>query len=80
MAGKYRGKDFEPNTITTTQLSQSVANVVLVGGSPRINSISYSDNATAVNANTSALITVSGSGFENGVLVYVSTNVYHIGI
>jgi hypothetical protein len=75
MAGKYRGKDFEPNTITAAQLSQSAANVVLVGGSPKINSISYSDNATAVNANTSALITVSGSGFENGVLVYVSTNV-----
>jgi hypothetical protein len=72
VANTIPGTKIQSGTITTTQLSPSIANVVSTPLHPKISSIVYPGNDTAANTGGGDSIIIRGSGFGTNVQVYIN--------
>lgn len=73
MAGKLLGTAIVPGTINVAKLSNDVSAVIQAGGGPKIISIGYPGDDTAANSTGGQTITVSGTGFNPNVKVFIGT-------
>jgi len=72
MARKLDGNYITSNTITTTQLTTTVAAQISAGGGPKVTTITYPNSATATVNTGNESIALTGTGFEAGVQIYVN--------
>lgn len=72
MSRKLDGSLIQSGTITTTQLSTVVVNNISAGGGPKVTTITYPNNATAAANTGNESVTLTGTGFESGVQVYIN--------
>ena len=73
MAGKLEGSAIVPGTITVAKLASDVSTVIQAGGGPKISSITYPGDDTAASSNGGQTITVTGSGFNPNVKIFIGT-------
>jgi hypothetical protein len=73
MAGKLDGTAIEAGTVDTSKLAGDVSAVIQAGGGPKVISIGYPGDDTAANTGGGQTITVTGSGFNPNVRVFIGT-------
>lgn len=73
MAGKLEGSAIVPGTITVAKLASDVSTVIQAGGGPKISSITYPGDDTAASSNGGQTITVTGTGFNPNVKIFIGT-------
>jgi len=73
MAGKLLGSAIVPGTISVAQLASDVSAVIQAGGGPKISSVTYPGDDTAADSAGGQTITVTGSGFNPNVKIFIGT-------
>ena len=74
MPRKLDGSFIQTGSITTTQLSSAVTQVIEAGGGPRVSSLIYPGNDTAGNTVGGQTVYINGSGFETNNAIYINGN------
>lgn len=74
MARKLKGTAIQANSITVNQLSTTVVNNITQGGGPKVASITYPNSANAASNAGNESVTLTGTGFESGVQIYINGN------
>lgn len=73
MAGKLEGTAIEAGTVTVSKLASDVSAVIQAGGGPKVISIVYPGDDTAANTLGGQTISVTGTGFNPNVRVFIGT-------
>lgn len=73
MAGKLQGSSIESGTIAVATLSSEVSQVIQAGGGPKIITVTYPSDDTAANTIGNQTITVTGTGFNENVTVFIGS-------
>jgi len=69
---KLPGSAIQANTITTTQLTTTVVTQISAGGGPKVKSLIYPDNDTAVSPVGGQIVYITGSGFAANAAIYIN--------
>jgi hypothetical protein len=73
MAGKLVGTAIVPGSVTVAKLAADVSAVIQAGGGPKVISVGYPEDDTAANSVGGQTITVTGTGFNPNVKVFIGT-------
>jgi len=73
MAGKLVGTAIVPGSVTVAKLANDVSAVIQAGGGPKVISVGYPGDDTAANSVGAQTITVTGTGFNPNVKVFIGS-------
>lgn len=73
MPNKINGTAIAPGSIVTNKLAADVSAVIQAGGGPKVISVGYPGDDTAANSVGGQTITVTGTGFNPNVKVFIGT-------